>query len=372
MAMENDEMTYRIALSNIRGMGVDLARKLLDVTGDERTFFDMDERRLRSITGSRSRIYQHAYRQEMLAKARREMEYLSQHPVRVRYFTDTDYPYRLLQAEDAPLVLYTAGECNLNARHIVSVVGTRHATAYGIRICQELIADLAQKLPGTVIVSGLAYGIDITAHRAAMQAGLPTVAVMASGLNTIYPAAHRNDAAAMVRHGGMTLTEYTSQDVMHRGNFLARNRIIAGLSDCTVVVESAATGGALVTASLAMSYNRDVFAVPGRVNDEFSRGCNRLVQSNQAAVVTCADDLLAAMNWEPVPASAEEPVQRELFPELTQQEQAVVDALRELGEVHINDLSHHLKLPVYQVMATLVELDCRHVVMALPGSRYSL
>ena len=364
----NDELKYRIAFASIRGMGVDLARKILEVIPSEKEFFMLSERELKSVTQSRSRVTERAYRQACLERAEHELEFVAKSGIKVTYFTDDDYPYRLLEASDAPLLLYSLGDGVLNAQHVVSVVGTRHATAYGRRVVDDLISDLAMKLPGTLIVSGLASGIDIAAHRASLHHGLPTAAVMARGLNHIYPAVHRQDAVAIARNHGVLLTDYSSQDELHRGNFLARNRIIAGLADCTVVVESAAKGGALVTASIAQSYNRDVLTFPGRVNDEFSCGCNRLIRTNQAQAITCADDLLEAMRWE---ATATPAKQLELFPELSADEQAVIDLLRERGEMHINDIATALDRPIFRLMATLVSLDCNGMVLTLPGCRYS-
>ena len=288
------------------------------------------------------------------------------------YYTDDDYPRRLANASDAPILLYTIGQCNLNAKHVISVVGTRRSTHYGAQFCDRLVSDLSTMLAGEVIiVSGLAYGTDINAHRAALKYNVPTVGVQACGLNKIYPAEHRNDAAHIVQTGGAIVSDYTSQDEIHRGNFLARNRIIAALSDCTVVVESADKGGSLVTANIAASYSRDVFALPGRVTDEFSKGCNRLILNNQAAAITCAEDLIRAMRWE----SKEIPVQGkelELFPQLTAEQQSIVDFLRKQGDLHINDLASSLNVPIYRLMASLVELDTKGIISTLPGCRYTL
>ncbi len=369
--MSQDLLTYRIAFASIRGMGYDLATKLLDVVGSEQNFFELSEQKLRTITGSRSRVYSKQYRDEQTSKAKKEIAFLNSNNVRAVYFTDDDYPKRLVNAPDAPIMLYVCGECDLNAGHIVSMVGTRHATAQGMRFCDTLVSEFAQSLPGTVIVSGLAYGIDISAHRAAVKYGLPTVAVMARGLNKIYPDAHRSDAAGIVRHGGAIVTDYMSQDAMHKGNFLARNRIIAALADCTIVVESAFSGGALVTARLAASYDRDVFAVPGKPGDEYSRGCNRLIQNNQAMLITCADDIIRAMNWESHKPETS-PREMELFPSLSPEEKAVTDYLRTNGEAHINVIAQALSTPVYRIMSTLVDLDCRGLIVTLPGSRYTL
>lgn len=369
--MNNDKLRYRIAFASIRGMGVNLAQQLLDLTGSEESFFAMSEKDLRQLTQGHSKVYSNYYRQQQLERADRELDFISENKIATSYFTDPGFPRRLLEASDAPCMLYSRGWCDLNRAHIVSVVGTRHATQYGLNFCDSFVRDLAAALPDTVIVSGLAYGIDIAAHRASLRHGLSTVAVMARGLNGIYPANHRNDAVSIVQHAGMVLTDYLSSDEIHRSNFLARNRIIASLSDCTVIVESADHGGSLVTASLAQSYNRDVMAVPGRVNDEFSRGCNRIIRTNQAMSISCADDLIEAMNWDQGRKS-QNAQQLELFIELNDEQQAVVDLLKQQGDVHINTLATALQLPIYRLMSTLVELDCRGVVMTLPGCRYCM
>ena len=362
-------LSYRIAFACMQGMSVDLARKLLDVVGSEEQFFAMSEKDLRNLTRGRSKIYSDDYRRECLQHAVKEEAFVHEHGIDVTYFTDAAYPHRLLEAPDAPAMVFTLGKCDLESAHVISVVGTRHATQYGIRFCDTLIGELAQRLPDLVVVSGLAYGIDIAAHRAALKHGVPTVAVLPRGLNRIYPAMHRNDAVAIVKRDGMLLTDYTSQAEVQKSNFLARNRIVAALSDCTVIVESAGSGGALVTASLAMSYNRDVMAVPGRCGDEFSAGCNKLIATNKAALITGADDLMAAMRWE---SASLKPQQLNLFPELTKEEQAVADVIRDHGEIHINALADALKMPVYKLMSVLVELDCKNVIATLPGCRYSM
>ena len=372
MAVSSPDILYRMAFAGIRGMGVELAQRLLDIIPSEKEFFAISERELKSITGSRSKVWESSFREDALRKAETELRFVEQKKVKVLYFTDDNYPKRLLNASDAPILLYTIGGCDLNAKHVVSIVGTRRSTHYGATFCDKLVDDLSKMLEGDlVIVSGLAYGTDINAHRAALKYNVPTVGVQACGLNKIYPAEHRNDAAHMVQQGGAVVSDYTSQDQIHRGNFLARNRIIATLSDCTVVVESANKGGSLVTANIAASYSRDVFAVPGRVTDEYSKGCNRLIMNNQAAAIMCAEDLVKAMRWESklIPEQAKE---LELFPQLTAEQQNVVDILRKNGDQHINDLAGLMALPIYRLMAVLVELDTKGVIATLPGCRYTL
>ena len=336
MAVSSPDILYRMAFAGIRGMGVELAQRLLDIIPSEKEFFAISERELKSITGSRSKVWESSFREDALRKAETELRFVEQKKVKVLYFTDDNYPKRLLNASDAPILLYTIGGCDLNAKHVVSIVGTRRSTHYGATFCDKLVDDLSKMLEGDlVIISGLAYGTDINAHRAALKYNVPTVGVQACGLNKIYPAEHRNDAAHMVQQGGAVVSDYTSQDQIHRGNFLARNRIIATLSDCTVVVESANKGGSLVTANIAASYSRDVFAVPGRVTDEYSKGCNRLIMNNQAAAIMCAEDLVKAMRWESklIPEQAKE---LELFPQLTAEQQNVVDILRKNGIAHLS------------------------------------
>lgn len=350
-------------------MGVDLAKKFLEVIPSEKDFFAMSEEDLRVITNSKARMCDYDYRQSMLEKAKREFEFVNQKNITVSYFTDDNYPRRLLEAGDAPILLYSSGHCDLNSGHIISIVGTRHATQNGIKTCEDIVKGLKELIPDVIVVSGLAYGIDIAAHRASLKHDVSTVAVLAQGLNKIYPSTHRNDAVNIVKRGGAVVTDYQSQDEIHKGNFLARNRIIAALSDCTLVVESAASGGALVTASLAQSYNRDVFAIPGRIGDEFSRGCNKLIRDNRAMLITCANDIVDAMRWE---SAKTMPIQTEIFPALTKEEQKVLEAIRDKGDIHINELATQLGMPIYKLMGTLVELDCKGVIVTLPGCRYSL
>ena len=308
----------------------------------------------------------------MLDKAQRELDFVRRNNIKLLYFSDAEFPQRLLHATDAPILLYSTGKCDLNASHVVSIVGTRRSTPYGSKMCDRLVHDLVEAIPGVIIVSGLAYGTDINAHRAAIMHGTPTVAVQACGLNKIYPSPHRRDAAEIVHRGGMIVSDYMSQDEIHRGNFLARNRIIAALADCTVIIESADHGGSLVTASIAQSYDRDVFAIPGRVGDEYSAGTNRIIMQNNAALITCADDLLRSMRWESEKKPAEAK-QLQIFPELSPREQAIVDLLKDSdNSLHINDISQTLQQPMYKLMSSLVDLDMKGVVMTLPGCRYTL
>ena len=351
-------------------MTVTLARELLARLGSERAFFEAPESQLRYITNSRAKIYTTARRAATLEAAKAEREYLERASVDTLYFTDEAYPQRLLECDDAPAMLYAVGSTDLNACRPLAIVGTRHATPYGLDFVNRLIADLAEITDSPAIVSGLAYGIDVAAHRAAVSHGLPTVGVMATGVNTIYPADHRATAAEMVRHGGMLLTEYTSAEPVHKGNFVARNRIVAGLCDCLLVVESAEKGGALITARLASQYSRDVFALPGRISDTYSSGCNRLINRQEAQLITSAADICAAMNWPVRNSAAGSPVQAELPLALTAEEELIVRFLETNENASVSAIISATGLPVTQLMSMLIDMEFRGLLLALPGGIY--
>lgn len=363
--------TYQIAFSRLKGITVEMANEIIHAVGSEENFFRAKESDLQKISGTHSKIFDDGYRSDLLEKARYEQSFITGKNIRVYYFTEKDYPVRFLNAPDAPLLVYCAGSCNLNGSKAVSIVGTRHATNYGVEQCRNLVFGLKEALgDDVIIVSGLAYGIDITAHLAALEAGLPTVAVLAHGLDMVYPAQHRQTAADIIRHHGAILTEYPAKTRIHRANFLARNRLIAALSDCTVVVESARKGGALVTANIASSYSRDVFAFPGRTSDEYSEGCNNLITKNIAALITSANDLTALMGWEHT--AEHKPVQQQLFVELEPDEQKIFDILSGRDYVNINELSTSTKMPVHRLLSILVDMEFRGIVQSMPGNRYKL
>ena len=271
------------------------------------------------------------------------------------------------------MLLVYKGTANLNSLHIINLVGTRHATEYGRDICQRFISELHEIMPDVLIVSGLAYGIDINAHRAALQYGMNTVGVLAHGLDRIYPAVHRRTAAEMLNHGGL-LTEYPSGTNPDRQNFIKRNRIVAGMSDATIVVESAAKGGALITADIAESYNRDCFAFPGRIGDEFSIGCNALIRNNRATLLQSAEELVKAMNWDYTPASSpREGIQRQLFPDLTPEEELVTSQLEKNPDgLQINTIVVNTNIPINRMTGILFEMEMKGIVRALAGGVYKL
>lgn len=367
--MESD-LPYRIAFASLRGINRIMAGELLARVGDERRFFEMSERQLSVAMGFKSKLFEDGYRKRLIERSEREADFVVSSNIRTLYYKDEGYPTRLSDADDAPLMLFSLGDCDYNRGHFVAVVGTRHATPYGIAFVNHLVDDLSRQLAEPLtIVSGLAFGIDVAAHSSALKAGMPTVGVLAHGLNTIYPAPHRQIAADMVRNGGGLLTEYGRSEAIHKGNFVARNRIVAGMVDCVVVAESAEKGGALITANLASGYNRDVFALPGRTSDRYSAGCNSLIASNVAALVTEASDIIRAMNW---PFKSEEAVQQTLFADLSPEEHAIVDYLTQNGEAQLNRLSIALNCNVGKLMSLLIDMEFKGVVLAYPGGKYRL
>ena len=307
-------------------------------------------------------------------KAEAEIEYAARTGVRILPLGADGYPQRLADCADAPLALFFRGTADLNGRRVVSMVGTRRCTAYGQDCVRSFVRRLRELCPDALVVSGLAYGIDICAHREALASGLDTVAVLAHGLDNLYPPRHRDTADEMTRHGGL-LTEYFTHTNADKLNFLRRNRIVAGVADATVVVESAHHGGALVTARLAQGYGRDVFAFPGRMGDEYSEGCNNLIRDNKAALITSADDLVRAMGWADDARMAEarrQGIERTLFPELTEDEQAVADMLGKDNDLQINTLAARTAIPVGALSAVMFSLEMKGVVKLTAGGVYHL
>lgn len=307
-------------------------------------------------------------------KADRELEFIVRHGVRVLTIGSEEYPKRLATCEDAPPVLFVLGNADLDAKHVVSVIGTRRCSPYGQDCVNRLVGGLKEKAGRVLVVSGLAYGIDIAAHRAALKSGLDTVAVLAHGLDNLYPSAHRDTAAEMLAHGGL-VTEFFTHTQPDRLNFLRRNRIVAGLADAVVVAESAYRGGALATARIATSYNRDVFAFPGRVCDETSEGCNNLIRDNKAALITSAADLVSAMMWEK-PQQADKgkdrAVELPLFPELTPDEQKIVNLLSKTNDQQVNTLAINAGMEAKDLQAVIFSLEMKGIIRVLAGSTYHL
>ena len=311
---------------------------------------------------------------DAMKRADFELHYMQEHSIRGLVLGDDDYPQRLCECPDAPLVLYYKGNCDLNQTKIVSIVGTRQMTVYGQDLIRHFVSDLKRHCSNVLIVSGLAYGVDICAHREALANGYETVGVLAHGLDQIYPYRHRETAAEMVNHGGL-LTEFMTQTNADKPNFVRRNRIVAGMADATVLVESAAKGGGLITCEIAQSYDRSVFAFPGNVGAEFSMGCNNMIRDNVAGLISNANDFVVAMGWQDEALrklAMADGIERNLFPDLSPEEQKVVSLLQQTNNLQLNILSVKTGIPIGQLTALLFQLEMKGVVKPLAGGTYHL
>jgi DNA protecting protein DprA len=367
----DENLKYRIGITLIKGIGNSLAKNLIAYLGSEEAVFREKQATLAKIPGIGEVLSREIVNQNVLERAEEEINFIEKNKIQPLYFTEKNYPFRLKECPDAPVIIYTKVNCNLNSEKIVAVVGTRNATDEGKENCVKMITSLAADFPEIIIVSGLAYGIDICAHKAALDCGLPTIGVIGHGLDRIYPQANRATAVKMLKNGGL-ITEYMSGTNPDRSNFVQRNRIIAGMSDAVVVVESAESGGALITAILANDYNRDVFAFPGRVDDTWSGGCNKLIKNNQAALVENADDIIRAMNWEKS-TSKTEPVQPLLFIDLNDDEQTIVGLLRSNSEgLQINEIAIQTGKPVSKISSLLLQMEFKNILRCYPGNVYKI
>lgn len=367
-----DEQIYTLALTRIPGLGLMGAYNLVRTLGSASAIFQHRKELKELLPEVSDKLIKALDCPEAFHRAEEELKYAEKNQIQCITLNDAAYPSRLKECEDAPLALFYRGNAPLNALKVISMVGTRHATAYGEDLCQSFIRELKELRPDVLIVSGLAYGIDICAHRAALQHGFATIGVLAHGLDRIYPTAHRKTAIDMMNHGGL-LTEFMSGTNPDRQNFVKRNRIVAGMSDATIVVESAIKGGALITAELAESYHRDCFAFPGRTTDIYSAGCNEIIRNNRASLLSSAEDFVNAMGWNLTNNKTKDVIQRELFPELSEEEKKIVQVLhRNPDGIQINTLVVETNIPINRISAILFELEMKGVVRALAGGVYRL
>ena len=372
MNSSEEEQIYSIALTMVPGIGHIGAKHLIDGMGNAVDVFRLRKEIPERIPEVSQRVIEALDCPQAVLRAEQEYEFIRKNRISCLSFHDEAYPSRLRECEDAPVVLFFKGNADLNSLHILNMVGTRNATDYGTQICASFLRDLKALCPEVLVVSGLAYGIDIHAHREALANELPTVGVLAHGLDRIYPHVHRKTAVDMLEKGGL-LTEFLSGTNPDRHNFVSRNRIVAGMCDATIVVESAAKGGSLITADLADGYHRDCFAVPGRVTDTASIGCNRLIRDNKAALVQSAEEFVKTMGWASIePAAKAAGIQRNLFPELTDEEELVVRILTHQGDLHINALVVEADIPVNRMSTLLFELEMKGMVKVLVGGVYRL
>lgn len=369
--MNNQDLIYRIGLTLIKGIGLVRAKQIVEKLGDASVVFTEKSRSLKLLPWITRQILAEIHQPEVLRRAEQEAAFVEKNKITTVFLTDKAYPQRMIDCPDAPILLYFKGKIDWNEQKTISIVGTRKASSYGKAMTDALIKGIAEICPDALIVSGLAYGIDICAHQAALKYGLPTVAVLAHGLDRIYPHAHRNVAVEMLNRGGL-LTEFMSETNPDAFNFVKRNRIVAGISDCSVIVESSEKGGSLITASIASSYNKDVLAVPGRATDQSSSGCNALIMNKTAAMVTCAEDIFREMCWDETDKKRKPAVQRALFPDLTPNEQAIMELLSKKGAIQKNTLCIDLDMPVSQIAPLLFDLEMKGAVRCVPGGVYQL
>lgn len=361
----NDEIIYQIAITLIPGIGDISGKKFIDYCGSAKAVFKETRKTLEKIHGMREvTVDALCNPKDLLKRAEQEVEFIGQNGIKPLFYRDSDYPKRLLQCDDSPLMLYYKGNANLNANRVVAIVGTRNITDYGKENCTQLVNDLIDDQ--VLVISGLAYGVDTMAHRTAVKAGIPTVGVLGNGLQQIYPAANKKLASEMLINGGL-LTECMSGMHPIKENFPRRNRIIAGIADAVIVVESALKGGSLITADLANSYSRDVFAYPGRVKDLYSQGCNYLIRTNRAHLMESVVNLRYVMRWER-PSSEER--QTALFREYTDDEKRIMNCFGDQAVISLDDLIVSTGLPTTKLASVLLNLEFDGIVMALPGRRY--
>jgi DNA processing protein len=360
------EWVNRIALKMVPKVGDIHTKSLVSYCGSATAVFQEKRNRLLKIPGIGLSVAGQVAAFKDFERAEKELEFAERHNIKILFYADENYPARLKHLTDAPALFYFKGNANLDHPRTISIVGTRKATDYGKMICHQLVHDLAAQ--DVLVISGLAYGIDIAAHKAALKNQLSTIAVLAHGLDKIYPSAHRPTALKMLECGGL-LTEYMSGSEPDREHFPERNRIVAGLSDAIIVVEAAERGGALITAEFGNAYNKDVFAIPGRVNDEFSKGCNKLIKINKAALVEDAADLLYHLNWLP-DLKVAKPRQAELKLDLSEMEMKIIKALSGVERLHIDDLSMICSVPGNELALVLLNMEFEGLVRSSPGNHY--
>jgi DNA processing protein len=364
-----DELLYQIALTQVPQIGFVQARILVQHLGSASAIFKTAPSTLEKIEGIGEVRARSIRKFSDFESAKKEIAFLEKYQVNPLFMTDADYPQRLLHCYDLPVLLYYKGKKNLNASKIIAIVGTRSNTEYGKHFTEKFIKDLAAHQ--VVVASGLAFGIDAVAHKAAMKNNLATIGVLGHGLDQMYPPQHKALAKEMVSEGGGILTEFRSGVKPDKHNFPGRNRIVAGISDATIVIETGVKGGSLITADLANSYHRDVFALPGRVSDQKSMGCNQLIQSNKAILLTDAQQFIQVMGWEEK-ENIQRLQQRTLFIELSGDEKRVIEILHEKEVMHIDELNARTGLSNSAIAAAILNLELQNVIACLPGRLYKL
>lgn len=365
--MNDQDLFYLLALLKVDGVGDIVGKKLLHSFGNAEAIFKANNTQLAAVDGIGSVLLKNLKDKTIFEKAQRELEFIKKNNIQISYFQDASYPDRLKHCFDAPILIFTAGNIDFKNKKLISIVGTRQITSYGIDFCKKLIEDLAPLDP--VIVSGFAYGVDIVAHQAAMDFNLQTIGVLAHGLNQIYPRTHKKYMAKMEENGGF-ITEFWSDSNPDKEKFVRRNRIVAGMTEATIVIESADKGGSLITANMANEYNRDVFAVPGRVTDKYSQGCNNLIKTQKANVLTDAADLIYMLNWD----IKEKPknIQKQLFIDLEPDEQKIYNFLLKNGKELLDIIAVQCDFPIFKMSGILINMELKGVIRPLPGKLFEV
>ncbi|MFY0632030.1 MAG: DNA-processing protein DprA [Flavobacteriaceae bacterium] len=373
--MKEEEILALLRLQKTKSIGDILAKKLIAVVGSPSGIFKEKKSALDEIHGIGMYAIQNLLNERYQKLAENELDYINKNKIEYSYFLDENYPKNLQHCIDAPILFFKDGNIDFTNEKIISIVGTRNMTSYGRDFCEKMIEELTVYNP--IIVSGFAYGVDICAHKAAMKNNLQTIGVLAHGFEHIYPKVHKKYIHQLNEHGGF-ITEFFHDETPLRENFLKRNRIVAGISRATIIIESAAKGGSLVTADIANSYDRDVFAVPGKVNDLMSKGCNNLIRSNQAHLLQSSEDIIQLLNWDISTSSiqgvskASKPIQKQLFIELNDNEQKVFDYLKEKGQQLLDVIALETHIPVFQLATILLQMELKNVIKPLPGKMFEL
>ena len=373
--MNEQEIFYAMALTRLTNFNFQQALELYRTVGSAQQIYE-HRNDIGDIVEDCSPRLMEALKDwnEPMKRAEFELKYMQEHQIRALTLNDDDYPQRLCECPDAPIILYYKGNADLNQAKIINIVGTRQCTQYGQDLIRRFVSGLREHCPEVLIVSGLAYGVDINAHRQALEYGYPTVGVLAHGLDQIYPYRHRETAAQMLEHGGL-LTEFMTQTNADKANFVRRNRIVAGMSDACIVVESAAKGGGLITAEIAQSYDRAVFAFPGAVGMTYSEGCNNLIRDNVAGLISNTEDFVKAMGWQEEVRRQQalvDGIERNLFVDLSPEETRIVCLLQQTNDLQLNILSVKSGIPIGQLTALLFQLEMKGVVKPLAGGMYHL
>ncbi len=363
--MSDQELLNLLALTKIEGVGDIVAKKLLSHCGNAEEIFKSKSNLLATIDGVGSVLIRNLKNKTVFEKAEQELNFIKKNDVNTLFFQDENYPDKLKHCIDGPILMFSSGNINLNKKRIISIVGTRQITSYGTEFTKKLIEDLAPLDP--IIVSGFAYGVDIVAHQAAMEYNLQTIGVVAHGLNQIYPKVHSKYVAKMEQNGGF-MTDFWSNSNPEKENFVRRNRIVAGMTEATIVIESADRGGSLITANIANDYNRDVFAVPGRTSDKYSQGCNNLIKTQKANLLTSAADLIYILNWDI--QKDIKPIQKQLFVSLEPGEQKIYDFLLKNGKEVLDTIALECEFPIYKISGTLLNMELKGVIRPLPGKLF--